>query len=157
MGAPSSSILSEVYLQFLENTQIYNILLQHQIVGYFRYVDDILIVYNNNNTEIHNNNTEIHKVLDQFNNISPTLTFTIEKEQNKCISFLDISICNNQKISFNVYRKPTTTDIIIPKIQTILPNINKQKFDILLLTNNISTQQHEQRKRIWHHKTNFDK
>ena len=26
MGAPSSSTLSEVYLQFLENTQIYNIL-----------------------------------------------------------------------------------------------------------------------------------
>ena len=57
MGAPSSSILSEVHLQFLENTQIYNILVQHQIAGYFSYVDNILIVYNNNNTDI-------HKVLD---------------------------------------------------------------------------------------------
>ena len=73
MGAPSSSILSEIYLQFLQNTHIYNTLPQHQITGYFRYVDDILIVYNNSNTDI-------HKVLDQFNSISPTLTFTIETE-----------------------------------------------------------------------------
>ena len=29
MGAPSSSILPEIYLQFLENTRIYDILLQH--------------------------------------------------------------------------------------------------------------------------------
>ena len=72
MGAPSSSILPQVYLHFLENTQIYNILIQHQIIGYFRYVDDILIVYSDENTDI-------HKVLDLFNNISPTLTFTIEK------------------------------------------------------------------------------
>ena len=107
MGVASSSIRSEVYLQFLENTQIYNILIQHQIILYFRYVDDILIVYSDNNTGI-------YQVLDLFNNISPIMNFTIEKEQNNSINFLDISICNNQKISFNVHRKPTTTDIIIP-------------------------------------------
>ena len=93
MGAPSSSILPQVYLHFLENTQIYNILIQHQIIGYFRYVDDILIVYSDENTDI-------HKVLDLFNNISPTLTFTIEKEQNNSINFLDISIHKNQKLYY---------------------------------------------------------
>jgi len=45
MGAPTSSILSEIYLQYLENTEIFDILLKHHIIGYFRYVDDILIVY----------------------------------------------------------------------------------------------------------------
>ena len=108
MGATSSSILSEIYLLFLKNIQIYNILIQHQIIGYFCYVDNILIVYSNNNTDI-------HKVLDLFNKISPTLTFTIEKEQNNCINFLNISICKNQNISYIVYRKPTATNIIIPK------------------------------------------
>ena len=107
MGAPSSSILSKIHLQFFQNTHIYDILLQHQIIGYFRYIDDILIVYNSN--------TDIHKVLNQFNSISPTLTFTIETGQNKCINFLDITICKDQKISFKIYRKPIATDIIIPK------------------------------------------
>jgi hypothetical protein len=46
MGAPTSSIFSEFYLQHLESTNIYDILTNHDIEGYFRYVDDILIVYN---------------------------------------------------------------------------------------------------------------
>jgi hypothetical protein len=43
MGAPSSAILSEIYLQHLEHTKIIDILTQH-IMGYFRYVDDILVI-----------------------------------------------------------------------------------------------------------------
>jgi hypothetical protein len=43
MGAPTSSLFSEIYLQHLETTLIVDILLQYHIVGYFRYVDDILI------------------------------------------------------------------------------------------------------------------
>ena len=41
MVAPSSSILSEIYLQFLENTEALNILTKPGIESYFRYVDDI--------------------------------------------------------------------------------------------------------------------
>jgi hypothetical protein len=44
MGAPTSSIFSEIYLQLLENQKIYQLLNKHNIKGYFRYVDDILIV-----------------------------------------------------------------------------------------------------------------
>jgi hypothetical protein len=45
MGAPTSSIFSELYLQFLKNSTIYNFLLNYDIKGYFRYFDDILIIY----------------------------------------------------------------------------------------------------------------
>ena len=72
MGGPTSSILSEMYLQYIEHTEIYNILQQHNTIGYFRYVDDILIEYNDKDTNIQN-------VLKLFNNISPTLNFTIEQ------------------------------------------------------------------------------
>ena len=65
MGAATASILSEVYLQYIEHREIYNIL-QHNIVGYFKYVDDIVIVYNHKNRNIQN-------VLQQCN-------FTIEQE-----------------------------------------------------------------------------
>jgi hypothetical protein len=50
MGAPTSSIFSEIYPQHIENIKIFDILLEHRIMGYFRYVDDILIVYKNDTT-----------------------------------------------------------------------------------------------------------
>jgi len=51
MGAPSSSVLSEMYLQVKEKTKLYTILLQNNILGNFRYVDDILTVHNDSNTD----------------------------------------------------------------------------------------------------------
>jgi len=33
MGAPTSSILSEIYLQSLENTKIFDILKEEKIIG----------------------------------------------------------------------------------------------------------------------------
>jgi hypothetical protein len=45
MGAPSSAILSEVFLQYIEEIFITDILIQNKIIGYFRYVDDTLIIY----------------------------------------------------------------------------------------------------------------
>jgi len=52
MGASTSSVLSEICLQFMENTKLYTILLQNNILGYFRNVDDILIVYNDSKTDV---------------------------------------------------------------------------------------------------------
>jgi len=53
MGSPTSSILSEVYIQHMEGTAIPMILSKHSIKEYYRYVDDMLIVYIDNNTNIH--------------------------------------------------------------------------------------------------------
>jgi hypothetical protein len=48
MGAPTSSILSEIDLQHLENTKIFDILRNSRVEGYFRCVDDVLLMYNEN-------------------------------------------------------------------------------------------------------------
>ena len=108
MGAPTSSLFSEVFLQFLEATKLFVILVRHHIIGYFRYVDDILLVYDSSMTNIHH-------VLDQFNDATPTLTFTIELEKDNILNFLDISIlqCQNT-LEFKIFRKHTATDVIIP-------------------------------------------
>jgi hypothetical protein len=45
MGAPSSAVLAEIYLQFIKCKNVYDILLKHKILGYYRYVDDILLIY----------------------------------------------------------------------------------------------------------------
>jgi len=52
MDAPTSSIFSEFYLQHQENSKIYDLLRNHNVVGYFHYVDDILIIYNESTTNI---------------------------------------------------------------------------------------------------------
>jgi hypothetical protein len=109
MGAPTSSILSEIYMQFMENTIIYDILRNSNAEGYFRYVDDILIVCKDNIT-----NTE--KVLSSFNNINPGLTFTLERKQKNKLNFLDVTIMKGaNKLTYEIYRKPTTSDTITPK------------------------------------------
>ena len=108
MGATTSSIFSEIYLQHTENTNEFDILLEHRIMGYLRYVDDILIVYKNDTTNIYD-------VLNLFNNTMPTMKFTLEEEKENKISFLDITISKEENnISLNICRKPTTTDTIIP-------------------------------------------
>jgi hypothetical protein len=46
MGAPTLAVLSEVYIRNLEHTSIADILNKRQIIDYYRYEDDILVVYN---------------------------------------------------------------------------------------------------------------
>ena len=107
MGAPSSAVLSEVYLQHLEHTEIIKIITQHNILGYFRYVDDILMSYDENSTDMH----EVHTA---YNKLASTIKFTIETENN--INFLDIAIQNKENgLIFGIHRKSTTTDVIIHK------------------------------------------
>jgi hypothetical protein len=43
-----------MFLQFLEHNQVFKILRKRSIVGYFRWLADILIMYNNQITQIHN-------------------------------------------------------------------------------------------------------
>ena len=99
---------SEIYLQNLENTKIAELLLKHKVEGYFRYVDDILLMYKEDQTNIHN-------VLDYFNSAIPNMKFTLEEEENNKINFLDTTIAKgHDSLLFEIYRRPTTTDVIIP-------------------------------------------
>jgi hypothetical protein len=110
MGSPASSVLSEIYLQYIESSYINDILLQNHIIGYFRYVDDILIIYNNTITNI-------KEVFNLFNNVTPELKFTMEEDTDNQINFLDLTIQKEKKkntFTTKIYRKPTATDSIIP-------------------------------------------
>jgi len=85
MGAPTSSILSEFYLQQQENSRIYDLLRNHNIARYFRYVDDILIIYDESTTNIKD-------LLHCSNNPNPKLKFTLQKEVESRINFFDLTI-----------------------------------------------------------------
>jgi hypothetical protein len=60
--------------------------------------------------------TDIHEFHAAFNELAQTIMFAIEQETNNNINFLDISISNKRdSLQFDVYCKPTATDIIIPQ------------------------------------------
>jgi len=79
MSAPSSSILSEVFLQHAENSHIAYLAQKHRIINYFRYVDDILQIF-------YPNHTDMRAILFDFNSVHPKLHFTAEIGQNNTLN-----------------------------------------------------------------------
>ena len=102
MGSPISPIMSEIFLQYLEDQYIEKIKKQFNITYYCRFVDDIFIIYENSNDILH-----------KFNNIHSKLQYTLERQQNNSLNYLDLNIQNiscNQiyKFQYKIFRKPTT-------------------------------------------------
>jgi hypothetical protein len=51
-SAPTSAIISVAYNKNIEQKQIYPVLIKHQMTGYFRYADDILLTYDKSLVDI---------------------------------------------------------------------------------------------------------
>jgi hypothetical protein len=85
MGALTSSIFSEIYLQYMEHTTFVDILNKKKDIGYFHYVDDILIVYDKTAKDIEN-------VIQTFKSIHLTLTFSKEEETDSSLISLDVTL-----------------------------------------------------------------
>jgi hypothetical protein len=83
-------------------------LTEHKVLGYFRYVDDIRIIYNEKPKNING-------MLSELSTKSPKLQFTSQRGENGKINFLVISIMKSRNSVVNaIYSKPTATDCIIP-------------------------------------------
>jgi hypothetical protein len=50
MGAPFSSILAEIFLQYIQNTHLTYLTQKQKLINYFQYVDDILLIIDPNHT-----------------------------------------------------------------------------------------------------------
>ena len=99
--------LAEIFLQNLENTHIKHIMENQAITLYTRYVDDILIIYDNR----HINEDAI---INHINTIHPNIKFDPTTEEDNQISFLDLKLIRlTDHIEVDIYRKPTTTDTTI--------------------------------------------
>jgi hypothetical protein len=108
MGAPSSGLIAEIFLQHTEYTYLRPLAQKNKIVKYIRYVDDILMIFDSTHTDIHN-------ILSDFNAIHQNLHFTAETETNNTLNYLDISIHRSpHNLTTSIYRKPTFTETIIP-------------------------------------------
>jgi hypothetical protein len=93
--------------------------------------DDILITYDTTNTNIND-------TLSDFNDLHHKIQFTIENEINNQINFLDLTISkHHNNLHFGIYRKHTTTDIMI-RNDSCHPNEHKMS-GINYLINRITT------------------
>jgi hypothetical protein len=78
-----------------------------KITFYKRYVDDILIIYDQNRRDE-------DTVYNMLNNTYGHLEFKISREENKNINYLHLSVNRNTRsMDFNIHRKPTYMDITI--------------------------------------------
>jgi hypothetical protein len=97
MGSPISSTIAKIYIHFLEELYIKQWSDSRQILYYKRYVDDILIIYDQNKTNEQD-------ILNNANNIDKHLQFKLSTEENNLINYLDLSIYrNNSNIEIGIY------------------------------------------------------
>jgi hypothetical protein len=110
MGAPSSGLIAEIFLQHIEHTHLPHLARKHKIINYCRYVDDVFLVFDHTHTNI-------HEILEDFNGLHSKLHFTAQAEKDHTLNYLDITIHRTPtNIKTATYRKPTFTDTIIPLI-----------------------------------------
>jgi hypothetical protein len=84
MGAPSSGLIAEIFLQYIEHSHLTR-LTQTQSINYCRYVDNILIIFDPNHTNL-------QEILKDFNSFHHKQQFTAETESDLTFNYLDISI-----------------------------------------------------------------
>jgi hypothetical protein len=107
MGLPISGLIAEIFLQHYENHIIKSILDTNKINIYNRYVDDIIIIFDNTNNNVDETSS-------YMNNLHEHLQFKSKEEENNTIRSLDLLINKNHNgLSINIYKKSTKTDTTI--------------------------------------------
>ena len=105
MGSPLAPVLANLFLGHYENLWLKN----YQgpfVLFYRRYVDDTFCVFNSEN--------EAKLFFDFLNSQHPNIKFTMEKETNKILAFLDVCIDNNDPscLKTSTYHKKTFTGLL---------------------------------------------
>lgn len=85
MGAPTLSLLAELFIQHIKHNQIFEILNKHKIIAYYRYVVDILIIYDAHLTSI-------KSTVSDFSGLHQKLQFTMENKSGNQLNHLDLTI-----------------------------------------------------------------
>ena len=91
MGSPLAPVLANIFMGFHKSKWLneYNL---NKPKFYLRCVDDILAAFDNEQDSLN--------VLNFLNNMNPNIKFTMEKQINHSIAFLDVFISgiNNQNL-----------------------------------------------------------
>ena len=101
MGSPVSPVMANLVMEDLEKRALSTSIVQPCF--WKRYVDDVCAAVNS---------SLVQTLQHHLNNIEPSIQFTVERETDRKISFLDVTVCrqDNGRLSTKVYRKPTHTE-----------------------------------------------
>ena len=100
MVSPLSPTLANVFLCHFEEQWISDCPIYYKPISYRRYVDDTFLLFS---SELH-----VIKFLNYMNFKLRKIKFTVEREENNSLSFLDIKIfLDNGRFQTSVYRKST--------------------------------------------------
>lgn len=101
MGGPTSSVIAEIYMQAHENVALTTAACPPKV--WERHVDDVFLIIKKHS---------LNDFFEHVNNQHDQIKFTIEKEKDACLPFLDTLVKrnNDRSLSITVYRKPTHTD-----------------------------------------------
>lgn len=101
MGSSLSPVVANIYMEWFEHYAIETANIKPKT--WLRYVDDTFIVWSGDHEEL-------QEFLEHLNSLRPSINFTMEKEQNSALPFLDVLVKRqNGHIQTSVYRKPTHT------------------------------------------------
>lgn len=105
MGNPLAPSLANIFLCNFEENMFDNCPPDIKPLYYRRYLDDTFAIFHNEAQADH--------FLTFLNNQHPNITFTIEKEFNNKLPFLDVLVDknDNQTFSTSIYRKPSYTGL----------------------------------------------
>ena len=105
MGLSLSVVLANAYMEHLEESVLRSSTMKPII--WRRYVDDTFILWPHGEDALH----EFHQLLNSF---SPSIQFTLEREQEHKLPFLDVMLCrDNGRLKTSVYRKATTSNVYL--------------------------------------------
>ena len=106
MRSPLAPVLANISMGFYESKWLneYNLI---KPKFYLRYVDDILAAFDKEQVTLN--------FLNFLNKSHPNIKFTIEKQINHSIAFLDVFISgiNNQNLTLETYHKSTYTGLLL--------------------------------------------
>nr|VZI31449.1 unnamed protein product [Spirometra erinaceieuropaei] len=98
MGSPISGFIVEAVLQRLES-----LVFQHHIPKFWvRYVDDTFVIIERD---------QVLTFQEHLNAVFPDIQFTMEKEENNQLAFVDVLVCRKDccGLKTKVFRKATNT------------------------------------------------
>lgn len=111
MGGPLLGTSAQIFLMHLEEQHIMGVEnpFYKNIQKYSRLIDDTFYIFQGTNTIV-------NSFFEYVNSIHPCMQFTVEHMIIiKSINFLDLTVyvSNNNQMAIKIYRKPTTTDLLI--------------------------------------------
>ena len=116
IGLSLMVVIAEGYLQFIEHAAMTNAINNRCAPkSFYRYVDDSHARFDKVE--------DVDRFLVELNSQDPKIQYTVEREERGQLAFLDVSITNNKKGSydFNIFRKDAITNVQIKPNSSINP------------------------------------